>query len=199
MNYDDADDHLLIGESKRGDDRAFDSFVTRHRRRILGIARSMVSDEEESYDLAQEVFMRAYRSVKKFRGDCSPVTWLTRIVVNTCVDWQRRQKVRRGVLVLLGKKEDRSRALEDTAVDVAWSADPARVLEGSKMRDITMKTLNDLPVKQRAAFVLRHFEGLNTKELAAALQCAEGTAKVHLHRATERLREVLAPFARDML
>ena len=124
MNYDDADDYLLIGESKRGDDRAFDSFVTRHRRKVVGIARSMVNDEEEAYDLAQEAFMRAYRSIRKFRGDCSPVTWLTRIVVNTCVDWQRRQKVRRGVLVLLGRKEDDSPALEDAAVDGAWNADP---------------------------------------------------------------------------
>jgi RNA polymerase sigma-70 factor (ECF subfamily) len=159
----------------------------------------MVSDEEDAYDLAQEAFMRAYRSVKKFRGDCTPLTWLTRITVNTCVDWQRRQKVRRGLLVLIGRKENDSPTLEETAVDGAWEADPTQVLESTKIRDIAAKTLGVLPVKQRAAFVLRHFEGLNTKELAEALECAEGTAKVHLHRATERMRQALAPFARDML
>jgi RNA polymerase sigma-70 factor (ECF subfamily) len=199
MNNHDVDDHLLIRESKRGDQRAFDRFVTRHRTRVVGIARSMVSDEEDAYDLAQEAFMRAYRSLKRFRGDCAPLTWLTRIMVNTCVDWQRRQKVRRGFMFLVGKRESDSPSIEETAVDASWDADPTQVLEGSKIRGIVKKTLNELPVRQRAAFVLRHFEGLNTKEVAAALQCAEGTAKVHLHRATERLREALAPFAKDML
>jgi RNA polymerase sigma-70 factor (ECF subfamily) len=199
MNYHDADDELLIRACQRGDDKAFDALVTRHRARILGVARGMISDEEDAYDLAQEAFLRAYRSVKKFRGDCSPKTWLTRIVVNSCIDWQRRQKVRRGILVFFGKKEDDSPLLEEAAADPAWEADPTQVLEGTKMRDITMKTLADLPAKQRAAFVLRHFEGLDTKQLAEALECAEGTAKVHLFRATERLRVALAPFAKDML
>jgi RNA polymerase sigma-70 factor (ECF subfamily) len=199
MNYHDADDELLIRACRRGDDKAFDALVTRHRTRILGIARGMISDEEDAYDLAQEAFLRAYRSVRKFRGDCSPKTWLTRIVVNSCIDWQRRQKVRRGILVFFGKKEDDSTLLEEAAADPAWEADPTQVLESAKMRDITMKTLADLPAKQRAAFVLRHFEGLDTKQLAEALECAEGTAKVHLFRATERLRVALAPFAKDML
>ncbi len=192
----DADDTLLIEKSRQGNTKAFDEFMRRHRARVIRIARGMVSDEEDALDMAQEAFMKAFDSIGKFRGDCSPRTWIDRIVVNRCVDWQRRRKVKRRLLVLVGKR-DEGASLEEMAPDTSWEADPITTMDREKIRKAVNQVLASLPAKQKAAFILRHWEGRSTKEVALVLECAEGTAKVHLHRATERMRAVLKPFLEE--
>jgi RNA polymerase sigma-70 factor (ECF subfamily) len=154
----------------------------------------MVADEEDAVELAQEAFMKAYNSLGRFRGDCSPRTWLDRITVNLCVDWQRRQRIRRALFLVPRREGEEGWSPEESAVEDSWRSDPLRVADSARIRSVVCRVLASLSDKQRMAFVLRHQEGLDTAALASALQCAEGTAKVHLHRATERMRKALAPF-----
>lgn len=189
-----TDDATLIDMARRGSKTAFDALVTRHRARMVRLAGGMVADEEDAVELAQEAFMKAYSSLGRFRGDCAPKTWLDRILVNLCVDWQRRQRIRRALFLVPRREDEERQILEDTAAESSWRSDPLRVADSARIRVVVRRVLDSLPARQRMAFVLRHYEGLDTAELARALQCAEGTAKVHLHRATERMRAALAPF-----
>ncbi|MBN1425077.1 RNA polymerase sigma factor [Candidatus Fermentibacteria bacterium] len=191
-----TDDAVLLEMARRGNGPAFDLFVTRHRARIIRVARGMVSDQEDAVELAQEAFIKAHGSLTRFRGDCSPRTWLDRIIVNLCVDWQRRQRVRRKLFVLPRGGEDYEPSPEGSAAETSWQSDPERVADSARIGNTVKRVLAGLPATQRMAFVLRHYEGYDTAELAAALKCAEGTAKVHLHRATQRMRKALAPFVR---
>lgn len=194
MNLRQIDDTELISLAAQGNTRAFDEFMTRHRCRVYRIARGMVSDEEDAMDMAQDSFVKAYKSLKKFRGDCSPKTWIDRIIVNTCVDWQRRQKTKRRLFIASGDTEEKKPGFEERIADSSWDTDPLHRLDDKRMQYTVMKMLSDLPDKQRAAFILRHREGYSMQEISEILNCAEGTAKVHLHRATRRMREVLKPY-----
>lgn len=189
-----TDDATLIDMARRGNTAAFDALVTRHRTRLIRLACGMVADQEDAVELAQEAFMKAYGSLGRFRGDCAPRTWLDRILVNLCVDWQRRQRLRRGLFVVRRRDDDLGQPPEEGIAESSWLSDPQRVAESARIRSVVRRVLASLPAKQRLAFVLRHWEGYDTAQLAEALGCAEGTAKVHLHRATERMRSALAPF-----
>ena len=189
-----VDDEKLIDLAAKGNTRAFDEFMTRHRLRVFRIACGMVSDEEDAMDMAQESFVKAYNSLRKFRGDCSPKTWIDRIIVNTCVDWQRKQKTKRRLFAVTGGGDEDRPGLEERAVDDSWDTDPIHMMDDKRIQYVIMEVLSELPEKQRAAFILRHREGHGIREISEILNCAEGTAKVHLHRATQRMREELKPF-----
>lgn len=189
-----VDDEKLIDLAAKGNTRAFDEFMTRHRLRVFRIACGMVSDEEDAMDMAQESFVKAYNSLRKFRGDCSPKTWIDRIIVNTCVDWQRKQKTKRRLFAVTGGGDEDRPGLEERAVDDSWDTDPIHMMDDKRIQYVIKEVLSKLPEKQRAAFILRHREGHGIREISEILSCAEGTAKVHLHRATQRMREELKPF-----
>ena len=157
----------------------FSAFVASHRTRALRLAWRLVGgDSDAAEDVAQEAFVKAYRSLDRFRGDARLETWFYRILVRQASNYRRWRAVRErwdGVF-----RED---------ADVA---DPRpRALGDPALRRRIGEALDRLTQKQREAFVLVHMEGFSVREAAAVMGSAEGTLKSHLHRALVQLREAL--------
>jgi RNA polymerase sigma-70 factor, ECF subfamily len=182
-------DEELVASARRGDRRAFEELVERHKRKAYHIAFDFTRDGEDAKDLSQDAFLKAFTNLKNFDGRSSFYTWFYRILVNLCLDYKRRNK--RGPATEFD---------ETTIGQMEPSHEPTRPRSPDQQvlaRQISLKVgeaLEALPARQRAAFVLKNHQGLSIKEIAELLDTAEGTVKVHLHRAVTALRERLAEF-----
>jgi RNA polymerase sigma-70 factor (ECF subfamily) len=183
-------DEDLVALARSGDHQAFEELVERHKQKAYRIAFDFSRDREEAKDLSQEAFLRAYTHLTNFDGRCGFYTWFYRILVNVCLDYKRRQK--------RAAAEEFSEAVESQMEPSHLPHKPPapdqQVLAGQLSRKVSA-ALEALPPKQRTAFLLKNNQGLSIKEIAETMQTAEGTVKVHLHRAVTALRQRLAEFA----
>jgi RNA polymerase sigma-70 factor (ECF subfamily) len=188
-------DEELIARAQRDDPWAIEEFVCRYQQKAYAIAYHMCSgDREEAQDLTQEAFLRVFQNIKKFRGDSSLYTWFYRIVVNTCLDGRRRRRRWERVFSLWRpglREEEPSREVFEEQPDMVEGNNPMAVLSGKKLTQEIRKALMSLPERQRVAFQLKVFQGMNIREIAQVMGSAEGTVKSHLFRATHSLRTVL--------
>jgi RNA polymerase sigma-70 factor (ECF subfamily) len=185
-----AADEQLVALAKTGDTKAFEELVDRYKQKAYHIAFDFARDREEAKDLSQDAFLKAYMNIKKFDGRSGFYTWFYRILVNVCLDYRRR------------KQRTHAESYEEKLeTGVALHQDPNAVPSPDQLvaaGQISRKVdaaLEALPPKQRTAFILRNHEGLSIREIAQTMQTAEGTVKVHLHRAVSALRQSLAEFA----
>ncbi len=181
----------LILLAQRGDRRAFEDLVYRYDRKVLAIAASYTGNNlDDAKDVYQEVFLRVFKALPKFRFDARFSTWLYRIVVNVCLTQQRRRKNREADSLDFVEDEESQSLLEKQASDERSSDQKAYDGEVARHVAMAMKTLSP---QQRLVFTLRHYEGYKLREIAAMMNCAEGTVKKYLFTATERLRDSLKP------
>jgi RNA polymerase sigma-70 factor (ECF subfamily) len=174
-------DQALVARVARGDLDAFDLLVTRYQGRVYGIAANFAANRDDAGDLAQEVFLKAYRSLCSFRGQSAFSTWLYRIAVNACVDYVRRQG-RRGWLQV---------APDPAAAPGEPELDPQQELERKELRSTLGRAIGGLSLKLRVALVLHDIEGLTHEEMAQVVGCSVGTTKSRLFRAREEVRRRL--------
>jgi RNA polymerase sigma-70 factor (ECF subfamily) len=183
-------DEELVASAQKGDRRAFEELVERHKHKAYHIAFDFARDREEAKDLSQDAFLKAFTHLKNFDGRSSFYTWFYRILVNLCLDYKRRQK--------RAPTDEFDETVEHQAEPSHESRMPLspdqHVFAGQISRKVGV-ALQALPPKQRTAFILRNHQGLSIKEIAETMQTAEGTVKVHLHRAVMALRQRLAEFA----
>ena len=183
-------DEELVASAQNGDQRAFEELVERHKQKAYRIAFDFARDREEAKDLSQEAFLKAYTSIQKFDGRSGFYTWFYRILVNVCLDYRRRKQ--------RAPSESYEERIESGAeLNQESDAVPRpdqQAIAGQVWRKVGA-ALDALPVKQRTAFILRNHEGLSIREIAETMQTAEGTVKVHLHRAVTALRHSLAELA----
>jgi len=186
----DSADEELVASAQQGDRRAFEELVNRHKQKAYNIAFGFARDREEAKDLSQEAFLKAFNYLKNFDGRSSFYTWFYRIVVNVCLDYKRRSK--------RTAADEFTEAVESQIEPSHQPAKPPspeqHVLAGQISRKVDA-ALQTLPAKQRTAFILKNHQGLSIREIAETMQTAEGTVKVHLHRAVTALRHSLAEFA----
>ncbi len=174
-----ADERELIERCRAGDQGAFRALVKDHMRAIYNLAYTFVRSHDEADDLAQETFVRAYQSLSSFRADSGVRTWLHRIVTNLALDRLRQRQ----------RRQTRMVSLDDRLVqDLSTQADDAMT---SDLRLHIERALYQLPTLQRAVVILRHMDGLSTKQVSAILHCSEGTVKTHLHRALKKMQKLL--------
>ena len=180
-------DQALVAAAAAGDRDAFGALVRRHQTRIVNYALAIVRDPAEAEDVAQETFIRAYRSLARFRGDSSFKTWLYTIATNAArTGLERRGRRSR---VEDGSLDDEAGTL--SAADVpAGDADAETALV---QREAIDRALAALPPDLRVAVVLRDVEGLDYKEIAAATGAPIGTVESRIFRARRRLRPLLQP------
>ena len=183
-------DQELVLLARQGDRRAFERLVDRHKQRAFHIAFGFVRDREAAKDLSQEAFLKAFIHLKRFDGRANFYTWFYRIVVNLCLDYKR--KIKRAPADEF--HEGVEGQLEPSHQPVRPLPPDQQVFAGQISRKVEA-ALNTLPAKQRTAFILKNHQGLSIKEIAALMGSAEGTVKVHLHRAVTALRQSLAEFA----
>jgi len=180
-----SSDADLISRAAGGDVSAFQMLVERHRSMVYRVAYQFAGNHHDAEDIAQDVFIKVYRSLDRFRQDAQLTSWMYRIVMNACIDHRRRQ--RPDVTAAFGEDAERRmlNAPEETPgpEDCAYAGEIGEVLE---------LEISRLPKGQRVVFVMRHYQGMKLCEIASALGLAEGTVKRQLHAAVHRLREALA-------
>ena len=170
----------MVARARAGDRDAFDGLVRRFRNEVFALAYHFVRNREEAWDISQEVFIKAYRSLKRFRGDAGFKTWLMRITANHCKD---QFKKRRLATVRYDGQVGREPA--------SPSATPDRALEAAELGRAIETAVDALPPKQRMAFVLREYQGLAYQEMAEVMKCNIGTVMSRLHHARRRLQNTL--------
>ena len=182
------DDLDLVHASKNGDVAAFEQLVKRYDRKLFRIAQSVTHNREDSQDAVQEAFLKAFQNLGQFRGDSQFSTWLIRITVNQSLAKLRKQRVTREVSLdeNFGTDED---MLPREVID--WAPNAEELYSVSELRNILLKTIEELRPILRAVFVLQDLEGLSTDQTAEVLNLSQSAVKSRLWRARLQLRERL--------
>ena len=181
------DDEMLVAQFKSGSQKAFDELMKRYERRIFGYLLRSVRNYEDAEELTLEVFFKAYRALGSWEPKAKFSTWLYTIASNLSIDYHR-SKSRKPVFIL--EDED---VIEKRLVATDISSNPEKHLEDKERGRIIREAVDELSSKQKAVFMLTRYEGLQIKEVAETLGIAEGTVKIHLHRAMKKLQTILRP------
>jgi RNA polymerase sigma-70 factor (ECF subfamily) len=178
-------DSDLISRAAAGDAAAFQALVERHRSMVYRVAYQFAGNHHDAEDIAQEVFIKVYRSLDRFRQDAQLTSWMYRIVMNACIDHRRRHSAAGSAPFGEEAEQKMLNTAEDRPgpEDRAYAGELGQVLEAE---------IGRLPPGQRIVFVMRHHQGLKLSEIATALGLADGTVKRQLHAAVHRLRGALS-------
>ena len=192
-------DEELVTRAKADDQRAITELIHRYQPKAYAIAFHLCSEEsDEVRDVTQEAFLKAIRSIKKFRGQASFSTWFYRIVVNTCRDFLRRKRKKEWLFSLWqGKPHGNGISQEKSKEqpDPKGHNGPMAVFTGKQLTYDVRNALKALPDKQRMVFQLKVLHEMTIREIAQVTGSSEGTIKSHLFRATHFLRNVLKDWA----
>jgi RNA polymerase sigma-70 factor (ECF subfamily) len=176
---------VLVAAAKAGDQRAFEALVKRYRKRIYALALHITGSASEADDIAQEVFLKAYRALPQFEGRSQFFTWVYRMAVNRSLN-ARRDRARRG--------ED---TLDDPRLELAIAVDagghPGRQAELRQTYARLLRGLDALPVDMRTTVILVSLQGMSHGEVAVIQKVSEGTIAWRMHEARRRLHETMAP------
>ena len=171
----------LVSKSQLGDKAAFEQLVIRHQDLVFSLAYKLTGNREMANDVAQEAFIRAWKAIEKFRGDSTFSTWIYRITVNTA--WTLRKKA----------KKHNTLNIDDTyePIVIDEKKDPELVAINSDLSSVLINALDKIPIEQRIIVELKNIEGRSHKEIADYLDISVTAAKVRLHRAHQKLRQIL--------
>ena len=183
-----ASDQELVGWAKRGDMAAFEELVARHRDKIYARAFSMMRNEDEALDLSQEAWVKSWQRLKQFQGDSSFGTWMTRIVINLCLDQLRRRKRQRTESI--EEMDEESGGVERQMPVV--NENPTERLERGELRQKIDRALSQLSHEHRTVLVLHEFEEMEYKEIARTMECSIGTVMSRLFYARRKMAALLA-------
>src|SRR5665213_3134625 len=178
----------LVRAAQKGDMTAFEEMVGRHRDKIYARAYSMMRNEEEALDLSQEAWVKSWQRLKQFQGDSSFGTWMTRIVINLCLDQLRRRKRQRTESI--EEMDEESGGVERQMPVV--NANPTERLERGELRKRIDQALEQLSHEHRTVLVLHEFEEMEYKEIARTMDCSIGTVMSRLFYARRKLASLLA-------
>lgn len=176
-------DRDLMGRLAAGDREALAPLMERHHRRLYRIALAYLRHPDDALDVVQETFVKAYVHAAHWDRGSDVAPWLTRIAVNQAIDSYRRGRRRRTREEPLDDASPRGIVVDDPS--------PERRVMGREIAERVGSALRTLPERQRAVFVLRHYEELSLEEIARTLDMSLGTVKSALHRAVARMRERL--------
>jgi RNA polymerase sigma-70 factor (ECF subfamily) len=183
----DGRESTLVQKCARGDETACAEIVSEHQRMVRQLAMNLVGDRDEALDLSQEVFLRVFRTIHRFRGQSSLRTWIYRIAVNQARNrhrfWRRR---RRADQVSLDQHVAKHGELAS-----GGESTPDRMLAQKELADRLQSALDHLPFDQRTVVILREIDGLSYEEIAYSLGLAIGTVKSRLTRGRQALRKEL--------
>jgi RNA polymerase sigma-70 factor (ECF subfamily) len=185
----------LVKLAQKGGLAAFEELVARHRDKIYARAYSMMRNEDEALDLSQDAWVKGWQRLAQFQGDSSFVTWMTRIVINLCLDQLRKQKRQRTESI--EAMEENSGAIERQMPVV--NPNPTEGLERAELRRRIDRALAQLSNEHRTVLVLHEFEELEYKEIAKRMKCSIGTVMSRLFYARRRMASLLAGLKRENL
>lgn len=180
----------LMMRAKTGDDNAFTELMRRHYKSVMNYIYRFTNNIENSEDLAQEVFLRVYRSVKRYKPEAKFSTWLYKIATNVCLtEVTSKSRVK---TVSLEEVQEKTGDLKDsnstTGYDLIYRRD---------IRDSIFEVLKSFPERERISIILCKYEGLSYDEVAEIIGCTVGAVKTHVHRGRIKLIEKLKPFLEE--
>jgi RNA polymerase sigma-70 factor, ECF subfamily len=182
-------DAELISRAAGGDPAAFQVLVEQHRSMVYRVAYQFAGNHYDAEDIAQDVFIKVYRSLGRFRQDAQFTSWIYRIAMNACIDHRRRQSPAGAAPFGAPFNE----AAEQKMLNVVEEGPgPETSAYAGELGTVLETAIGRLPQGQRIVFIMRHYEGLKLGEIASALGLAEGTVKRQLHAAVHRLRAALS-------
>lgn len=175
-----SDELVLIQKFKNGDEQAFNQLVLQYQEKIYWIVRRMLPDHDDADDITQNVFIKAYQSLKSFKGDSSFYTWIYRIAINLSLNEIRRKKLRRTF------------SLDEETVHLySKEESPLEKLEGAERKKLIQEAIDTLPEKQKKVFILRYFDELPYEEISKILDTSVGGLKANYFHAVKRIGEYL--------
>lgn len=177
----------IVRDVLDGDANAFEKIVREYEKNVYSIALRMSGDREDALDISQEAFLKAYHSLRSFRGDSRFSVWLYRIVSNTCLDFLRERKRRAEVPLV---REDGEGETEDAQIPDE-SLSPETLLDRRLTREAVRRGLQSLPEDQRKILLLREIQGFSYEEIGQILSLESGTVKSRIFRARKKLCEFL--------
>ena len=184
------EDAALVGRAQNGDMDAFEELVRKYEGKVFGIASRMLAFSEDAKDAAQEAFLKAYRSLKGFRGDAKFSTWLYRITNNVCLEYLRRRDRRELPLDFESAGGDG----ETRTMDIPSDIDVESAVLDVEFRALVQKAINSLPAQHRMMIVMRDVQELSYTEISDMLNLPEGTVKSRINRARKNLRTLFLGF-----
>lgn len=187
-----TDDRDLVAKASQGDLAAYDELVRRYQTRIYSLAYNMTSSKEDAEDMVQDVFVKAFSSLKNFRGTSSFYTWIYRIAINRTINFVKKRKRRQAMSL-----DDVDGGIERDPAYVELSARESPVRDASlgELQEKLNKAILTLSEKHRTVVVLHDIQGLPHDEIARMTGCSEGTVRSRLFYARQQLQGELAEFA----
>ena len=182
----------LVSRAQSGDFAAFDSIMLLYRERLYSVIYNMTFNHEDAADLSQEAFVKAFRSLKKFKGKSSFFTWLYRIGVNITLSHLKRKKTRR-FLSFDQISEENGSGKEFDKFSSSESSSVRNTLL-NELHEKLNEALRKLSDKHRTIVVLYEIDGLSHREIATIMKCTEGTVRSRLHYAKIQLQSLLSDY-----
>ena len=180
----------LVKQSQAGNTEAFDQLVSRYRTRVFGMIYNMVHNEQDAWDLAQDSFVKAWKSIERFRGQSSFYTWIYRIIMNVTIDWLRKKQVKGA-----GAEFDDAIQLKEInpASRTVPKADPLphERMEQREIRQRIDAAIAQLTPEHRAVILMKEIEDMQYHEIAESLECSIGTVMSRLFYARKKLQNLL--------
>jgi RNA polymerase sigma-70 factor, ECF subfamily len=187
IDHSSADDRALVRAAQQSDMEAFEELIARHRDKIYARAYSMLRNEDEAIDLSQEAWVKGWQRLRQFQGDSSFATWITRVVINLCLDYLRKQKRQRTESI--EDLDEESGGVERQMPVV--TINPSAGLERDELRRRIDQALAQLSYEHRTVLVLHEFQEMEYSEIAKAMGCSIGTVMSRLFYARRRLAALL--------
>ncbi|HPG38842.1 MAG TPA: RNA polymerase sigma factor [bacterium] len=181
----------LVQQAQQGNLKAFEKLVIRYDRSIVQIANLMMGNRADAQDVYQETFLRAFQNISGFRFQSHFKTWLTRIAINTAINMRRKRRIGQFISIF-DLADENSDICVIPVKDVSMTADMEQA--SAELRQQIEKGLQKLSSKERAVFTLKQYQDYKIKDIAVILNCAEGTVKNYLFRATQKLKKHLVPY-----
>ncbi len=184
-------DNELVENIRQGDGEAFRTLVMRYEKRVLAVAYGVVHNEYDARDVAQNVFLKIYKSLDKFRGDSRFYTWLYRITVNVAIDFMRKKKRKMSV-----EFNDEVKLNTDIPISPHKKSLPRDKALNKELYEKMIEAIDSLSDEHRSALVLREIEDMSYQEIADTLKCSIGTVMSRLYYARRKVQELLKPYLR---
>ena len=181
------DDIALVNLVKKGDKKAYNALVLKYQDRLVFSVYKFLKDYELAQDIAQEAFIKAYKSIDKFRGDSQFYTWIYRIAINTAKN-------------VLSTKARASEVYDNDTTDqllsesAITSENPENILQADQLRSTINNALQSLPEDIRVTLSLREYDGLSYEEIAGVLKCPIGTVRSRIHKGREMLDKTFSRY-----
>ena len=179
----------LIARCQRGERAAFDELITRYQRYVFNLVYQHLGNSADIEDIAQEVFIRIFRFIKKYRGEASFESWVYKIVLNYCRSYARRRAVINKLFFVPVEREDEDKSVDIIDSQAQADSNPMFLIENQRIADDIMDELRRLPEIYKDILIMREVNGLSYEEIADILGISIGTVKSRISRARSIIRD----------